>query len=70
MIGGAICGGPLAGAAIGAGAGAVIGGTRRRNSEKEQMQANEEANQQRKALMDTFNRAYRACLESKDYSVK
>ena len=33
------------------------------NLNKEQMQAYEGADRQRQALMDTFNRAYHACLE-------
>ncbi|MDR4505750.1 MAG: glycine zipper domain-containing protein [Candidatus Scalindua sp.] len=68
-IGGAIGGDAGKGAAIGAGAGALMGNRRRRQSEHEQMRAYEEANQQRKALMDTFNRAYRTCLEGRGYTV-
>ena len=69
VIGGAIGGNAGKGAAIGAGVGAVGGTMRRRQSEQEQMRAYEDANHQRKALMDTFNRAYRACLEGRGYSV-
>ena len=70
VIGGAIGGNAGKGAAIGAGVGAAGGAMRRRQSQQQQMQAYEEANQQRKALMDTFNRAYRACLEGRDYTIK
>ncbi|MCP4265747.1 MAG: hypothetical protein GY777_09255 [Candidatus Brocadiaceae bacterium] len=69
VIGGAIGGNAGKGAAIGAGVGAAGGAMRRRQSQQEQMHAYEDANQQRQSLMDTFNRAYRACLEGKDYSV-
>ena len=68
-IGGAIGGDAGKGAAIGAGVGALAGNRRRRQSEQEQMRAYEEANQQQKALMDTFNRAYRTCLEGRGYTV-
>jgi hypothetical protein len=69
VIGGAIGGNAGKGAAIGAGVGAMAGTMRRRQSNREQMGAYEEANQHRKALMETFNRAYRACLEGRGYSV-
>ncbi len=69
VIGGAIGGDAGKGAAIGAGVGAAGGAMRRRQSQQEQMRAYEDANHQRKALMDTFNRAYRACLEGRGYSV-
>ncbi|GJQ60722.1 MAG: hypothetical protein D8M57_16635 [Candidatus Scalindua sp. AMX11] len=68
-IGGAIAGDAGKGAAIGAGIGALGGNRRRRHSQQQQMQAYEQANQQQQALMETFNRAYRACLEGRDYSV-
>jgi uncharacterized protein YcfJ len=70
VIGGAIGGNAGKGAAIGAGVGALGGTMRRKKSEREQMDAYEEANYQRKALMETFDRAYRACLEGRDYTVK
>ena len=70
VIGGAIGGNAGKGAAIGAGVGAMGGAMRRRQSNKEQMQAYEGADRQRQALMDTFNRAYHACLEGRDYSIK
>ena len=68
-IGGAIGGDAGKGAAIGAGVGALAGNRRRRHSEQEQMQAYEQADQQRNALMETFNRAYRTCLEGRGYTV-
>ena len=69
VIGGAIGGNAGKGAAIGAGVGAAGGAMRRRQSQQQQMQAYEDANQQRQALMDTFNRAYRTCLEGRGYNV-
>jgi uncharacterized protein YcfJ len=70
VIGGAIGGDAGKGAAIGAGVGALGGSMRRRSSEKQQLQAYDEADRQRQTLMDTFNRAYQACLEGRDYTVK
>jgi len=62
------------GAAIGAGAGAVVGGARRRRQAGQQQQAeqqwaDEQANQyvQRR---NEYNRAHGACLEGKGYTVK
>lgn len=68
-IGGAIGGDAGKGAAIGAGVGALMGNRRRRQSEQEQMQSYEQADEQRAALMETFNRAYRTCLEGRGYTV-
>jgi len=70
VIGGAIAGNAGRGAAIGAGVGAAGGAMRRRQSNKEQTQSYEAADRQRQALMDTFNRAFHACLEGRDYSIK
>ena len=70
VIGGAIGGNARKGAAIGAGIGALRGARRRRQAEQAQMQAYEEANYQRRSLMETFDRAYGACLEGKGYTVK
>ncbi len=70
VIGGAIGGNAAKGAAIGAGAGALAGNRRRRKSEKQQTQSYEAADRQRQGLMDTFNRAYHACLTGRDYSIQ
>src|SRR5262245_52841019 len=78
---GAIAGDAGKGAAIGAGAGTVAGGVRKRQKQRQneanQQQAaaqnqanaaNQNANVQ--AQLDTFNKAYSACLEGRGYTVK
>jgi Glycine-zipper domain len=68
---GAIAGDAGTGAAIGATAGAVHG---RRQQKKANKQAEQQAQQQGQALqqqrLDTFRRAFSACIDSKGYSVK
>jgi hypothetical protein len=68
---GAIAGDAGTGAAIGATAGAVRG---RRQQKKANKQAEQQAQQQGKAqeqkTLDTFRRAFSACIDSKGYSVK
>ena len=73
-VGGAIAGDAGKGAAVGAGAGAAGGAIRRRGAKKEAEQSSEQAyqaalaeyNQQRA----TYKRAWTACLEGRDYTVK
>ena len=73
-IGGAIAGDAGKGAAIGAGTGAAMGGMRRRSSQRQNTQEQEQWEQQQKAQYQAsrneYNRAYGACLEGKDYTVK
>jgi hypothetical protein len=68
---GAIAGDAGEGAAIGATAGAVHG---RRQQKKANKQAEQQAQQQGQAqqqqTLDTFRRAFSACVDSKGYSVK
>lgn len=68
---GAIAGDAGMGAAIGATAGAVRG---RRQQKKANKQAEQQAQQQGQAMqqgqLDTFRRAFSACIDSKGYSVK
>jgi len=68
---GAIAGDAGKGAAIGATAGAVHG---RRQQKKANKQAEQQAQQQTQAqqqqTLDTFRRAFSACIDSKGYSVK
>ncbi len=68
---GAIAGDAGKGAAIGAVSGAVLG-RRRGNMVKasEQNQANNEAAQTNFELEDGFKKAFEACLEAKNYTVK
>lgn len=76
-IGGAVIGGIAGdagkGAAIGAAAGGLVGGMRRRQSDQQQAQVNAQYQQQvaeYNARLESFNRAYAACLEARDYTVK
>lgn len=80
-IGGAIAGDAGEGAAIGAVAGALFGGIRRSNRKAEeqrwqqqqaqqaQMQQQQQAQQQNQAR-NGFNRAYGACMTSRNYKVQ
>ncbi len=71
---GAIAGDAGKGAAIGAASGALVGGMRRRDQQRRQQQAEQQwaqeqaANYQRNR--DGYNRAFGACLEGRDYTVK
>jgi hypothetical protein len=62
------------GAKTGAAAGAVIGGMRRRDQNKSQAQEQAQWEQQQTAIYNDnrnrYDRAYSACLESKDYTVR
>jgi hypothetical protein len=73
-IGGAIAGDAGKGAAIGAGTGAAMGGMRRRSSHRQNEQAQAQWEQEQKAQYEAarneYNRAYGACLEGRDYTVK
>jgi hypothetical protein len=64
---GAIAGDTGEGAAIGAVAGTMLGGRRARQNAAARDQA---AASQGSAQIDTFNRAYGACLEGRGYTVK
>jgi hypothetical protein len=62
------------GAKTGAAAGALIGGSRRRSQEKQQAQSQQNWEQQQQAIYadnrNRYNRAYAACLEGKNYTVR
>jgi hypothetical protein len=71
---GAIAGAPGKGAAIGAASGALIGGVRRKKhadqqEQKEQQWAQQEA-ADRQHQRNYYNRAFSACMEARDYTVK
>ena len=71
---GALAGAPGKGAAIGAASGALIGGVRRKKhtdqqEEKEQQWAEQEA-ADRQHKRNYYNRAFSACMEARDYTVK
>ncbi len=71
---GAIAGDAGKGAAVGAASGALVGGMRRRDQQRQQQQAKQQWAQQQAAAYtknrDGYNRAYGACLEGRDYTVK
>lgn len=68
---GAICGDAGKGAAIGAVSGAVAGRRRGNIQKSQQQQANNaQAQQTNQNLVDGFKKAYSACLEGKNYTVK
>jgi hypothetical protein len=66
-MGGAIAGDAGKGAAIGAASGALIGGVRKRNDAKAQEKQQQAAVSN---VQNAYNRAYKACLEGKGYTVK
>ena len=68
---GAITGDAGTGAAVGAAAGGMAGRRSKKvGDEREQQQKNQEAEAQQKALLDGFKKAFTACMEGKDYTVK
>jgi hypothetical protein len=68
---GAIAGDAGKGAAIGAAAGGMGGvGAKRQKDAKKQQQAEQKAVATDQAKIDSFKKAYSACLEGKGYSVK
>ncbi|MBW2173334.1 MAG: hypothetical protein JRF64_01565 [Deltaproteobacteria bacterium] len=76
-VGGAAIGGIIDGsdgAKKGAAAGGVLGGARRQTQKKEQRYKEEQWAQDQAAQYNqkrnTYNRAYAACLEGKEYTVK
>ena len=68
---GAIAGDAGKGAAIGAAAGAMGGAAgRRQRQSKQAQQAQQQAAATDEAKLESFKKAYQACLEGKGYSVK
>jgi hypothetical protein len=68
---GAIAGDAGKGAAIGAVVGGLAGRRARRVGDaQEQEKNNEAATQQQTAMIDSFKKAYSACMEGKGYTVK
>src|SRR5579864_2435719 len=64
---GAIAGDAGKGAAIGAVGGTMVGGSRARQNQRAAA-ANQQAQSQ--GAIDTFNRAYAACMEGRGYTIK
>jgi hypothetical protein len=81
-VGGALLGAPVAGAAVGAGVGTVRGGSKQKqaNASAQDQAAAEAVARQKKAYqrekaaydkeMESFKRAFGACLDARGYSVK
>ncbi len=71
---GALTGNVKKGAAIGAGGGAMIGGMRRRNQKSREKQSKKEWASRENAAYDqsrgSYDRAYRACLMGRGYTVQ
>jgi len=70
VVGGAIAGNAGAGAAIGAGVGATAGVVRGRRDLDMQHQAYDNAHAQQRAKLQTYDRAFSACMSGKGYTVK
>ena len=67
--------GAAGGSAAGAAIGAVVGGlrgirARAARNQAEQQQNNQAATGQEKAMLDSFKKAFSACMEAKGYTVK
>ena len=68
---GAIAGDAGTGAAIGATAGAVHGRRQQRKANKQaEQQAQQKAQTQQQQTLDTFKKAFSACMDARQYSVK
>lgn len=67
---GAIAGNAGKGAAIGAAGGGLMGGMRRRQSTQEQDKWARDQSSQYNARRNDYTRAWSACLEGKDYTVR
>ena len=71
---GAVVGGIAGDAGKGAAAGAAIGGMRRQDQKRKEAAAREQWEQEQQRIYaenrNRYNRAYAACLEGKDYTVR
>lgn len=68
-VGGAIGGNVGQGAAIGAGVGALGGVFRKRDAEQQAQQAQARANEAEQQQLQTYYRAWTACMQGRGYSV-
>jgi Glycine zipper len=69
-VGGAIAGDAGKGAAIGAASGALLGGIKRHKNKKEEQQEQRQQQTAASSARAAYDRAYKACLEGKGYSVQ
>ena len=67
---GAIAGDAGKGAAIGATAGGVGGAVRQRRQHEAQQSSTQQVQAQQKTMLETYDRAYGACLSGRGYTVK
>jgi uncharacterized protein YcfJ len=67
---GAVAGDAGKGAGIGAAGGVVAGGVRQRNRARTVREEDEASRERAREALATFQRAYRACLEGRGYTVK
>jgi hypothetical protein len=65
--GGAVIGGIAGDAGAGAAIGTVVGGAKARQNQKAQ---NQQAQQQQQGALNTYYKAYAACMEGRGYTVK
>jgi hypothetical protein len=65
--GGAVIGGIAGDAGAGAAVGTVVGGAKARQNQKAQ---NQQAQQQQQGSLNTYYKAYAACMEGRGYTVK
>jgi len=65
--GGAVIGGIAGDAGAGAAVGTVVGGAKARQNQKAQ---NQQAQQQQQGALNTYYKAYAACMEGRGYTVK
>lgn len=69
-VGGAIAGDAGKGAAIGAASGALLGGIKKHKNKNEQQQQQQQQQAAASSAKASYDRAYKACLEGKGYSVQ
>ncbi|BHH84689.1 glycine zipper domain-containing protein [Desulforhopalus sp. 52FAK] len=67
---GAIAGDAGKGAAIGATAGGIGGGVRKHQQQKAQQNSAQQTQAQQKANLDQYEKAYRACMTGREYSIQ
>lgn len=70
IVGGLVTGGDDSGAKTGAVVGAMAGGAKARQQQRAQAQAQQEAQAQTQQKLDTFHKAFGACMEGRGYTVK
>ncbi len=68
-VGGAIGGSAGKGAKVGTAVGALGGGISKRRGHQETEAVNQQIDQQRQQAMSEYNRAYKTCLQGRDYTV-